>query len=194
MPTDDRPADPAQPSGQAPGGGRPEFGPGGYLPERAARRARKIVLRGPMSLGWVVASVVAAGVLLAAGVWFLSTAQDRPDPPFVPVGALEELTAADARLVEADGQRVLVVAAGGLRAFLAPDPAGLVPGYCPESGRLEAPDGRVWTLSGRLVGGTGLSLRSVPAQVSGGTVYVDPTRPAPPPAPQPAGHTPACPS
>ncbi|MTV26636.1 hypothetical protein FTX61_14610 [Nitriliruptoraceae bacterium ZYF776] len=30
----------------------PEFGPSGYLPERASKRARKIVLRAPLGLQW----------------------------------------------------------------------------------------------------------------------------------------------
>ena len=50
----------------------PEFGPRGYLPPRASKRARKIVLRAPMSLAWVIAPLVIGVILLIVGwIYFL---------------------------------------------------------------------------------------------------------------------------
>lgn len=159
--------------------------PIGYLPERAARRARKIVLRAPLGLGWIVASVLAGVVLLVAGAVFLLRSTGPPGPPFVAVGRVETLGAAAVR----DDLGVLVVTVGGVRAFpLEPHR----PRYCPTSGRLESPDGRVWSTTGRALDG-GPSLPTHPVVVHEGIVYVDPTRSiaGPPPAQRP-GVTPRC--
>src|SRR5690606_17036265 len=56
---------------------RPDFGPSGYLPPRAARRARKIMLREPLGLQWAVAAVVAGLLVLLAGAGYLLW-QSRP--------------------------------------------------------------------------------------------------------------------
>jgi hypothetical protein len=149
----------------------PSFGPSGYLPERAAKRARKIVLRAPLGVQWIVASVLAGVVVVVAGVLFLQRSGDPPPAPWEPIGTLEEV--APTRLVaELDA---LVVAAGGrVRAFAEADEVR----YCDASNRLEAPDGRVWNLTGRGFGGTD-SLDEHPTYVQDGVVYVDPTRTVP---------------
>ena len=52
--------------------GDPEYGPGGYLPSKAAGRARKIVLRAPLGIGWIVASVVLAVVIAVVGIVYFT--------------------------------------------------------------------------------------------------------------------------
>jgi hypothetical protein len=146
----------------------PEFGPSGYLPERAARRARKIVLRAPLGLQWVIAALVAGVVLLAAGTVFLLRSGAPPGEPWVAVATVDEV--GDAR---PDPQLdVLLVGAGGrIRAFIG---AGDLT-YCEPSNRLEAGDGRVWNVTGRGLGGTA-SLEEHPTLVQDGVLYLDPTR------------------
>lgn len=174
---------------------RPDFGPGGYLPRRAAQRARKIVLREQMGMGWPIAAVTAAVVVALVGAVFLFTATRGapPGPPFVPVAPLTAVGADGAGTFALDGagggvDGVLVVRAGGLRTYAAP---GVDVTYCAASRRLEAP-GRVWNLRGRLVGGDGQSLRPLPTRLHDGQVYVDPAAAGPAPEPSPAGETPAC--
>jgi hypothetical protein len=156
----------------------PDFGPSGYLPERAAKRARKIVLRAPLGLQWVVASLAAGVVVLVAGVLFLQGRGEPPPPPWTPVGAVDDLPAA-----QPVGDDVLLVAAGGrVRAFA----DAVEVSYCAASNRLEATDGRVWSLTGRGLGTS--SLAEHPTLVHAGVVYLDPTRTAagPPPSDEPA--------
>ena len=162
---------------------RPQFGPSGYLPERASKRARKIVLRAPMGLHWVIASIVAGLVVVVAGVLFLQRSGDPPPAPWTPVGEVEAL---DASQPLDDLDAVLVAAGGRVRAFAgAADVA-----YCPASNRLE--DGaQVWNLTGRGLGGTP-SLAEHPTVVHDGTVYVDPTRTVAGPAPSTDPADPAC--
>lgn len=170
----------------------PEFGPGGYLPPRAARRARKIVLRERMGLQWPIAAAVAAVVVALGGGVFLLRGAGPPGEPFVPVTRLTALAPGATEAAAADGTEVLLVrAAGGVHAFVAPD--GVGPRFCESSGRLEA-DGRVWTLEGRLVGGDtdAGSLARVPVTVFDGAVFVDPTAPKPAPEPSRAGENPQC--
>lgn len=169
---------------------RPDFGPRGYLPQRAAQRARKIVLREQMGLGWPLAAATAAVVVAAVGAVFLLTRDEPPAPPYTPAVPLEQVDPRGAAVVDVAGiGDVLVVrAGGGVQVFGAPERDAV---YCPASGRLEAP-GAVWNLNGRRVGGDGPSLQPVPTDVHGGTVYVDPTRRPPPPSPLPAGEQPAC--
>lgn len=170
---------------------RPDFGPGGYLPRRAAQRARKIVLREQMGLGWPIAAVAAAVVLAIVALVFVLARSGPPGPPFLALAPLDEAEAGAATAVDLPGAplELLVVRAGGaVRAYEAPaDPVT----YCRQSRRLEAP-AAVWTLRGRLVGGAGESLRPVPTRIHDGVVYVDPTASMPPPSPAPAGETPVC--
>lgn len=152
------------------GHGDPDFGPRGYLPERASHRARKIVLRSPMGLQWVVASLVAGVAVLIAGTLFLASRGSPPQAPFVEVGRLDAI--GNAATVDLAGEPVLVVtAAGRVRAFA--DAAGVR--YCEAGRQLEAADGQVWTLTGR--GTSGIpSLAEHPVVVVDGALYVDPSR------------------
>lgn len=169
---------------------RLDFGPGGYLPRRAAQRARKIVLREQMGLGWPLAAIAAALLVGLVGAVFLLTRSEAPAPPFVPVGPVDVARPAGAVVVpDATGSDLLVVRAGGaLRVFEAP---GVPVVYCPASRRLEAP-GLVWNLRGRLVGGDGRSLRPLASLQHDGGLYVDPGSAGPVPEPDRAGETPAC--
>lgn len=193
------PTDPARPSRPARSEPSPDFGPGGYLPERAAKRARKIVLREQMGMQWPVAAAVAALVVLIAGGIFLVAGTGPPGPPFQPVLQVEEVDPRGAEILMAGAARddltavgrdiVVVRAGGGIRAFLAPE--GLV--WCAASGRLEAPaQGTVWNTNGRLVGGPGTSLLALPSQAFDGVLYVDETTLGPPVPGDDAGQTPRC--
>jgi len=145
----------------------PGFGPRGYLPDRAARRARKIVLRAPLGLQWVAAAVVAGAVLVIAAVLVLNRAASPPGPPWQALGAVADLPAS--AFDPATG--VLVVHVGGrVRAFEAPEGVA----YCEPSNRLEHPDGRVWALTGRGLAGVD-SLRPVSTLTVSGVAYLDPT-------------------
>ena len=162
----------------------PGFGPRGYLPDRAARRARKIVLRAPLGLQWVVAALVAGAVLLVAGLFLLDRAGNPPGPPWAPLGTVETLPTSSID----PGTGLLVVNVGGrVRAFEAPD--GVT--YCAPSNRLEHPDGRVWALTGRGHAGTE-SLRPVATLVVSGIAYVDPAAVGDPADPLASQAVPAC--
>jgi len=162
----------------------PESGPTGYLPPRAAARARKIVLRERMGLGWPLAAVV-AGVVIAgvATVFFLRTGS--PDPPFVEVIAVAAVAPGTAEIRD----EVLVVrAAGTLRAFRAP---GVPVLWCGRSRRLESA-GSVWTIDGALAGGDGPSLRPLETVVHDGNLYVNVADLGQPRPPLSSSEEPAC--
>jgi len=166
-------------------GAPPDFGPRGYLPPRAARRARKIVLRERMGLQWPVAAVVTAALVVVVGLLYL-VRSGPPGPPFVAVGRVPDAEAVT--IADAGGTPVLVVgAAGRVRAFVDP---GTPVTWCAASRRLEAPDG-VWTPEGILVGGQGASLRQVASTVHDGELYVDPTAVTELPV-DPSAERPAC--
>lgn len=154
---------------------QPEYGPGGYLPQRAAKRARKIVLRERMGLGWPLAALAAAAVIAIAGAVFLSTWSSPPPPPWEaagPLGLVDRATVLPVGRLEHGA--LIVRAGGGVRAFAGrADPVA----YCAPSGRLESAAGVVWGLDGRLLSGQRgeRSLRRIPVQVFDGTVYVNPT-------------------
>lgn len=160
--------DPDATSGERPE--RPDFGPSGYLPERASKRARKIVLRAPLGMHWVWAAIVAGAIVLVAGVVFLSRADDAPAEPFRSLGPLETVTNGEVREV-GDATLLLVTEGGRPRAF---DVTRMEepPIFCAASRRLEAP-GRVWSLTGRGAGTP--SLEEFPTLVADGVLYVDPT-------------------
>ena len=170
---------------------RPEFGPSGYLPPRAAKRARKIMLREPMGLQWAVAAMLAGVLVLVAGGVLLLARQGPPGPPFVDAGPVADIDPAGAAVVTVSERDVLVVrGAGGVTVFADP---GRPVAWCAASGRLESPDGAVWEPAGRLVGGDGDSLARLPAEVHTGVLYVDPTAEGQRRAAQPSlGATPAC--
>jgi hypothetical protein len=150
-----------------------EFGPSGYLPERASKRARKIVLRSPLGLQWVVASLVAGVVVVVAGVLFLQRSGAPPAEPWTPVAEVADI--GRARAAEDPGV-LLVPGAGRLRAFAIDGDIS----YCEPTNRLESSDGQVWSLTGRGLGGAP-SLDEHPTRIQDGTVYVDPTVRAPGP-------------
>ncbi len=162
----------------------PAFGPSGYLPDRAARRARKIVLRAPLGLQWVVASLVAGLVVLVAGVLVLGRGADTPGGDWTVIGPVDALPTS----MQDPGTGLLVVhIAGRVRAFEAPDGVA----YCAPSNRLEHPDGRVWALTGRGLAGTP-SLAPVPTLTISGIAHVDPTRTGTPSEPLDDPAEPAC--
>ncbi|MGI8573886.1 MAG: hypothetical protein ACR2MA_00785 [Egibacteraceae bacterium] len=164
----------------------PEYGPRGYLPDRAARRARKIVLREPMGLHWPVAAALAGLVVVAVGVVWLLLGTGAPGVPFVEAGELARVDPRGSALVDLAGaeRRVLVVrGGGGVAVFEQPAVTAV---WCPASGRLEATGGRIWDLEGRLLAGRGVSLQPLRGQVHDSTLYVHsrPTLPGPPSAPR----------
>jgi hypothetical protein len=171
---------------------QPEYGPSGYLPPRAAKRARKIMLREPLGLQWAIAAVLAGVLVLAAGGGALYLMSRPPPAPFVASGPMSAIDPRGADVVAtATGKDVLILrAAGGIRAFAAP---GQHVEWCAESRHLESPDGDVWEPSGRLIGGQGASLTPLPAEVHDGVLYVNPSAEGQPVAAQPArASTPAC--
>lgn len=145
----------------------PDFGPSGYLPEKAARRARKIVLRAPLGLQWVVGAVLAGVAIAVVAVVFLTRSGDPPEPPFTEVATVEAV--GEALLLE-EREVLVVAAAGRVRSFVVPE--GQEPAWCATSRRLESPGGRVWGPTGRGLDG-GPSLDEHPTLVVGGVVYVD---------------------
>lgn len=147
---------------------RPEFGPSGYLPERASKRARKIVLRAPLGLQWMVAALVAGLVVVVAGVLFLQGGDAPPPEPWI---ALAPVTSIGDALHDTELAALAVGAAGRIRVFADASEVD----YCAASNRLEAPDGRVWSLTGRAFA-NGTSLEEYPSIVHDETLYVDPTR------------------
>lgn len=147
---------------------KPDFGPSGYLPERASKRARKIVLRAPLGLQWVIGSIVAGVVVVVAGLLWLSTSSQAPGEPFVAYAPVDELRVS--RIVDDPTGTTLIVTAGGrVRAFDVTDLA-VVPAYCESSNRIETDD-RAWSLTGRGLGVS--SLDEHPAVVFDGVLYVD---------------------
>ena len=165
---------------------RPEFGPSGYLPERASKRARKIVLRAPMGLQWIIGSAVVALGVLVAGILFLQTSDEPPGDPFVEVGPLVSI--ADATPLPAY-DAVASRAAGRLRVFVVP-PGTEIPDWC-EAERHLTTSGRVWGPTGRALDG-GRSLDELPSVVFEGVVYIDPTSTIPGPAPVTEDVVPGC--
>lgn len=161
-----------------------DFGPGGYLPERAAKRARKIVLRAPLGLQWVIASLVAGLVVVVAGVLLLSRG-GTPDEPFVAVAEVTDVAGEVVR-DEVTGA-VLVGLSGRIRAFATDEDLA----YCAANRRLESADGGVWSLTGRSLSDRP-SLAEHPAVSAGGTLFVDPTATTQPPAPATDPVEPAC--
>ncbi|MPZ72038.1 MAG: hypothetical protein GEU74_02200 [Nitriliruptorales bacterium] len=167
----------------------PDFGPGGYLPPKAAKRARKIVLREQMGRGWPLAAVAAAVVVAVTGVVFLRVWNSPPRAPFVAVGDVADVDPSGAAVLDAEGAGAIVIRAGGaIRAFRL-DREGTA--WCPQSSRLETDDA-AWTRDGRVVFGGEDSLTPLRSVVFDGVVYVDPTSAAEPPPPAPRGAPPVC--
>ena len=169
---------------------RPDFGPSGYLPERAAAQARKIILRAPLGLPWMIASVVGGVVLLVAGGMFLATrGPTEPQPPFERAMALSLLENAEAGGFGPAGPvpdlDVLLVGEQPVNAFA--DLAALDLQWCERSDQIEGSDDRTWTRTGRGLDGVP-SLQRHPTLLFEGAVYVDTSRrlPGPSPSDEPA--------
>ncbi len=168
----------------------PDFGPGGYLPERASKRARKIILRAPMGIQWVIGSLAVGVVVVIAG-WFALRDQ-APTEPYVevPAGLVEAADGVALWDHGASSTEALVVTAGNRsRVFAWGD--GDVPVLCDESGLLEATDGRAWRLTGRGLGGTP-SLVEHPVIIHDGVLYADPMTTLDPLVPDPDPADTAC--
>ncbi len=161
-----------------------DYGPSGYLPERASKRARKIVLRAPLGLQWVVGSLVAGAVVVIAGVLFLQRGANPPGDPWVELAPVTSVAASE----HDPSLDVLVVGAGGrIRVFAgAADVA-----YCEASNRLEDAEGNVWALTGRGYGGVA-SLSEHPVLVWRDIVFVDLERTVDPGPPLAASFAPGC--
>jgi hypothetical protein len=157
----------SNPASRAGKGTEPDFGPAGYLPDRAARRARKIVLRAPLGLQWVVAALLAGVVVLVAGVLLFGRGAATPEPPWIALGPVDTLPVSS---VDAASGLLIVNVGGRVRAFEAPEGAA----YCTASNRIEHPDGRIWALTGRGTDGQD-SLPPAPTLTVAGIAYVDPT-------------------
>lgn len=151
----------------------PDFGPGGYLPERASKRARKIVLRAPMGLQWVIGALV-VGVVVAVAGWF-ALRDTTPAAPYEPIPATVVEAAGGVALWDPAGSPAdaLVVTVGNRSRVFAWG-ADELPVLCDESGLLEAADGRAWRVTGRGLGGVP-SLAEHPVAIHDGTVHADPS-------------------
>ena len=171
---------------------QPEFGPGGYLPPKAAKRARKIVLREQMGFGWPLAAVAASLLVAIAGGAFLYSFNRPPAYPYVEMQPLSDVPVGGAATTEAAAGPVpaLVVRAGGsLRTFHAADDSIR---WCEESARLETADG-AWRPDGTLVYGEVLrSLVPLHSTVHDGVIYVDFETQIAPPAPDLGDEPPLC--
>lgn len=159
----------------------PDFGPSGYLPGRAAKRARKIVLRAPLGLQWLVASLLFGVVVLVAGLLFLRSS-GPPSAPWVATVALADVGDGLTALPEVDA--TLLVAAGRVHVFTTTRDLQ----YCPAARRLVAGDD-VWSLDG--VGFGTASLDRYDDTIHDGLVYVNPTHVLPGPEPFAAEEPPA---
>jgi len=168
---------------------KPDFGPRGYVPPQAAKRARKIVLREPMGLGWPIAAVVAGTILAGLGLVYFLTQAGPPGAPYERVANILTIDPRGAAVMPASTGQVLVVrAGGGVRSYLAPSNAIT---YCPESKALESAD-TVWSLEGRKLGGSGASLRPLPSRVHDGSLYVNLQQPGQALAPAAGQQLPVC--
>lgn len=144
-----------------------DYGPSGYLPKKASARARKIVLRAPLGIQWVIGALVAGVVVVVAGIVFLSRT-GPPEAPFVPtieVADIEAVTPLD----DHGAGAVAVAAAGPVRVYVVPRSATLA--HCETNGRLESAEA-VWSASS----GRGFGVESLarhPSEVHDGVLYVD---------------------
>jgi hypothetical protein len=145
-----------------------------YLPPRAAR-ARKLILRRRLGLGWVVAPAVFGLVILVAGGLWLARG-GRPGAPWVRVAPLAALPAGAVSQAAGPGGQVVVVdrRGGELRAFLAARGACRV--VAAGAGFARPCSGERWTADGVPVPGRAAAapLRWARAAVARGDLYVDP--------------------
>ena len=145
-----------------------------YLPPRAAK-ARKLILRRRLGLGWILAAAVFGLVILVAG-GLLVARGGRPGPPWARVAPVAALPAGAVTEVPGPVGRVVVDRRGGqVRAFL------VAPGRCPVeaagAGFARRCAGERWTAAGAPAAGgedAPPPLRRVPASFARGDLYVDP--------------------
>ena len=173
-------------TGGEPAPEQPEFGPGGYLPDRASRRARKIILRAPLGLQWVIGSLVVGVVVVVAG--WLALRDPAPAAPFTEV---PRVVGEQAVVHVPDLDMVATGAGGRPRAFVWQEGTDLDLAYCEESGLLEATGDRAWRVTGRGVNGTP-SLVPYRTAIHDGRFYVDPTTTLEPLTPDPDRVETAC--
>jgi len=159
-----------------------EFGPSGYLPPKASARARKIVLRAPLGIQWVIGAVVAGIVVVVAGVLWLS----QSGPPEAPFVATVAVTQVGDSVVLDDLDALAVTAGGPVVVFAQATDLAL----CEANGRVEGRDG-VWSASTGRGFGTE-SLARHPTVVHDGILYVDPTTTTPGPTASSTVEAPAC--
>lgn len=159
-----------------------EFGPSGYLPPKASARARKIVLRAPLGIQWVIGAVVAGIVVVVAGVLWLSQS-GPPEAPFVATVAVTEI--GDSMVLD-DLDALAVTAGGPVVVFAAATDLAL----CEVNGRIEGRGG-VWSASTGRGFGTE-SLARHPTVVHEGILYVDPTTTTAGPTASSTIEAPAC--
>lgn len=164
----------------------PDFGPGGYLPQKASKRARKIVLRAPLGMQWILAAAAFGAVVLVGGLLWLNSS-GPPGPPHVAAGPVDP-GAGPAVIHLDDVDAWLVTGAGPPMAVVGDQVEDL--SWCEASRRLESSDGRVWTTTGRGLGTP--SLTTHPMVVHDGVAYVDPTATRPGARPSDTTATPAC--
>jgi hypothetical protein len=180
------PHTPGEPAGPPPAGPPPaaplDFGPSGYLPERASKRARKIVLRAPMGIQWVVAALVVGVIVIVAGL--LALRDGTPSSPYEPVATV---TATGGVITTSDG--LLLLLDGRPRVFAAPTGAEVV--LCAASDLLEQPGGGAWRVTGRGLDGVA-SLAEHPSLIHDGEVYADLTTTVPTLASSPADSARGC--
>jgi hypothetical protein len=146
-----------------------------YLPPRAGK-ARKLILRTQLGRQWMLAAILFGLVILVAGTVFLVKG-GRPGAPWqrvAPLGGMADGTVSQRPLRA--GEVVVVDRRGDtLRTFLAPD------GPCPvigtDAGFARPCATQAWDQSGspaKNVGTPAPPLRSVPATVANGDLYVNP--------------------
>jgi hypothetical protein len=144
-----------------------------YLPPRAAR-ARKLILRRRLGLGWVLAPALFGVVILVAGGLLLAGG-GRPGAPWVRVAPLAGLDAGGVTSVSAPGNRVVVVdlRGGGVRAFEATPGPSRCPIGASGSGFARPCTHERWTAAGAPAGKATAPLRQVPTMLAKGDLYVD---------------------
>lgn len=167
---------------------QPAYGPSGYLPSKASARARKIVLRAPLGLQWVIGAIVAGLVVVVAGVLFLT----RSGPPGAPFVATVEIDDVDGATALDDLDALLVIGGGPAVAFAGLSDHELA--WCEATRRVEGTvDGTPATWHGATGRGFGVaSLASHPVVVHDGVAYVDPTATSPGPRSAPEPEPPGC--
>lgn len=174
----------------------PDFGPSGYLPERASKRARKIVLRAPMGMHWIWGAIAVGVGVLVVGAIFLATRGGPPGAPYIEFGPVEDLDSGHFTQLRHPGidlvpeppeSDYLSMHTGRIRLFHVDDWSMR---WCPESLQFEGDTG-TWTATGRGRGGAP-SLAEHPTVIVDGILYWDPSATIPGPFPDPESERRLC--